>query len=91
MGKASSLKDYRPISLIHSIGKLISKLLVNRLVARLSELVHPGQTAFIKGRYIQDSLKFVQASARLLHAQKTLCLLLKWTSLAPLIPLLGYF
>jgi hypothetical protein len=77
MAEASSLKDYRPISLIHYNGKLISKLLANRLALRLGELVHPGQTAFIKLCYIQDSFKFVQTLARLLHAQKIQCLLLK--------------
>jgi hypothetical protein len=35
-----NLKQYRPISLIHSIGKLLSKLLSNRLAPRLLELVH---------------------------------------------------
>jgi hypothetical protein len=39
--EVASLKDYRPISLIHSLGKLLSKILVNKLTTRLGELVHP--------------------------------------------------
>jgi hypothetical protein len=35
------LKDYRPISLIHCMGKLISKILANRLAPRLQELIDP--------------------------------------------------
>jgi hypothetical protein len=61
------IKDYRPISLIHSIGKLILKVLVNRLAPRLNEVVHQSQSIFIKDRHIQDNFKLVQASAKLLH------------------------
>jgi hypothetical protein len=48
----ASLKDYRSISLVHSLGKLLSKLLANRLATMLGELVHPTQGAFIKGHFI---------------------------------------
>jgi hypothetical protein len=46
---AASLRDYRPISLIHLIGKLLSKVLANRLAPWFHELVHRDQSAFIKG------------------------------------------
>jgi hypothetical protein len=40
--KASSIKDYHPISLIHIVGKLFSKVFANnRLAPKLAELVHP--------------------------------------------------
>jgi hypothetical protein len=68
--EASSIRDYRPISLIHLLGKLFSKVLANRLAPRLHELVHCSQSAFINGRCIHDSFKFVQASAKLLHARR---------------------
>jgi hypothetical protein len=74
---ATNLKQFRPISLIHSVGKLISKLLANMLAPRLSELVHPSQSAFIKQRFIQDSYKYVQSVAKLLHVRRHPSLLLK--------------
>jgi hypothetical protein len=74
---ASTLRQYRPISLIHYMDKLISKLLSNRLAPRLSELVHPSQIAFIKHRFIQDNFKYVQSAAKLLHVRKRHSLLLK--------------
>lgn len=46
---------FRPICLIHSFAKLVSKLLATRLARFLNLLVEPNQSAFIKGRSIQDS------------------------------------
>jgi hypothetical protein len=74
---AASVKDFRPISLIHVIGKLVSKVLANRLAPRLGKLVRANQSAFIKGRAIHDNFKMVQLSAKLLHARKKPCMLLK--------------
>jgi hypothetical protein len=68
--EATSVKDFRPISLIHVIGKLVSKVLANRLAPRLPELVQVNQSTFIKGRTIHDNFLMVQRSAKLLHARK---------------------
>jgi hypothetical protein len=75
--EAVTVRDYRPITLIHSVGKLIAKVMVNRLAPKLGELVHVSQNAFIKGRFIHDSYKLMQASARQLHARRVSCLLFK--------------
>jgi hypothetical protein len=48
------------ISLVHSFAKLITKILAKRLVVRLDEMVSPSQSAFIKGRCIQDNFMLVQ-------------------------------
>jgi hypothetical protein len=53
------------------------KLLANRLAARLHEMVSPNQSAFIKGRFIQDNFMLVQQTSRLLHHQKKASLLFK--------------
>jgi hypothetical protein len=68
--KMECIKDYRPISLIHIIGKLFSKVLANRRAPRLDELIHATQSVFVKGRYIQDNFCFIQASTKLLHASR---------------------
>lgn len=73
----SGLKDYRPISLIHSVGKLFSKGLAMRLAPRMSELVQVNQTAFIKGRRIHENFRSVQLTCCWLHAKKSLAILLK--------------
>jgi hypothetical protein len=74
---AEQVKDFRPISLVHSIAKLITKILANRLAPRLNELVSLNQSAFIKGRFIEDNFMLVQHTSRLFHQQRLSRLLLK--------------
>jgi len=57
---AQMLADFRPISLTHSIAKLISKILAVRLSGELNELISRSQSAFIKKRSIQDNFLYTQ-------------------------------
>jgi hypothetical protein len=75
--EATTIRDYRPISLIHLIGKLISKILADRLASWLNSLILGSQSTFIKGRTIHDSFKFVQASARQLFVRRKPTILFK--------------
>jgi hypothetical protein len=74
---AVEIKDFRPISLIHSVAKLVAKVLSARLAPRMSELVGPQQSVFIRGRCLHDNFQLVQCTARKLHARKTDAILLK--------------
>ncbi|KAJ0554035.1 putative RNA-directed DNA polymerase [Helianthus annuus] len=49
-----SLKDYRPISLVGIVNKVISKVLANRLKKVLNSVISSSQSAFLGGRYILD-------------------------------------
>ncbi|GJR51854.1 RNA-directed DNA polymerase, eukaryota [Tanacetum coccineum] len=51
---ANGVKDFRPISLIGSIYKIIAKILANRLVNVLEDLVNDVQSAFVINRQILD-------------------------------------
>nr|GFC46775.1 RNA-directed DNA polymerase, eukaryota, reverse transcriptase zinc-binding domain protein [Tanacetum cinerariifolium] len=51
---ANMVKDFRPISLIGSIYKIIAKILSNRLVNVLGDIVNEVQSAFIAGRQMLD-------------------------------------
>jgi hypothetical protein len=53
--RVEHVKDFRPISLIHSFAKLVTKVLANRLAGKLNKMISPIQSAFIKGRFIQDN------------------------------------
>ena len=48
------VKDFRPISLMNGVVKILSKVLSLRLAKKLENLVSPNQSAFIKGRNIAD-------------------------------------
>lgn len=71
------LRDYRPISLIHSIGKLFAKGLALRLAPRIHEIVKINQTAFIQGCRIHENFRTVQLACRWLHARRHPTMLLK--------------
>lgn len=62
---SSSLRDYRPVSLYSVIYKVISKVLANRLQICLPSLISLGQSAFVQGGQIFDS---VIAAFELLHS-----------------------
>ena len=53
---AVSIKDFRPISLVGSVYKLLSKVLANRLRAVLENLISESQNSFVGGRQILDSV-----------------------------------
>jgi hypothetical protein len=66
---AASIKDYHPISPVHLVGKLITKVPANRLAPRLEKVIHPSQGSFLWGRVIHDNFRFIQWSAKLLHTR----------------------
>ncbi|KAJ1280495.1 hypothetical protein BS78_04G236900 [Paspalum vaginatum] len=67
---ASEVMDFRPISLVHSFAKLVTKLMANRLASRLPDMVSINQSAFVKGRSIQDNFLLVQQLTRCLYRKK---------------------
>lgn len=74
---ATRLIDYQPISLIHSVAKLIAKVLSIRLSKMIQTIISPAQTTFLKSKCIQDSFLYVQNGVRALHGKKHPALLLK--------------
>ncbi|KAK1603765.1 hypothetical protein QYE76_027438 [Lolium multiflorum] len=74
---AEEISDYRPISLIHAIAKILSKTLANRLGPLMDELVSNAQSAFIKKRSIHDNFIYVKNLATSYHRNKTPALLFK--------------
>jgi len=52
---AEELMDFRPISLIGGVYKIIAKLLTERMKTVMGELVDEHQMAFLKGRQIMDA------------------------------------
>uniref|UniRef100_A0A2N9G1C3 Reverse transcriptase domain-containing protein n=1 Tax=Fagus sylvatica TaxID=28930 RepID=A0A2N9G1C3_FAGSY len=54
--EAREVKDFRPISLVGSVYKILAKVLANRLRLVLHKLISASQNAFMKGQQILDSV-----------------------------------
>jgi hypothetical protein len=61
--------DFRPISLVHAIQRIFSKILSNRLQDEIQHLVDCAQTGFVKNRQITEG--YVYAQHILHHARQT--------------------
>ena len=61
----TKLKNWRPISLLSVIYKLVSGAIAERLKTTLSKIISDCQTGFIKDRFISDSTRLIYD---LLHA-----------------------
>ncbi|RVW29580.1 Exonuclease 1 [Vitis vinifera] len=53
---AEDLRDFRPISLVGGLYKLLAKVLVNRLKKVMGKVVSSAQNAFVEGRQILDAV-----------------------------------
>ena len=51
-GNVEDIKDYRPISLLGDLYKILAKVLVNKLRNVIGKVVSPSQNTFIEGRQI---------------------------------------
>lgn len=50
------MKEYRPISLVGCLYKLILKVLARRLAKVLGKVIEESQNAFVEGRQILDTV-----------------------------------
>jgi hypothetical protein len=59
--------DYKPISLLNSSIKLITKVLANKLQTVIPKIIHQNQYGFIKSRSIHDCLTWLFEYLHLCH------------------------
>ncbi|KAL6322576.1 hypothetical protein AAG906_009887 [Vitis piasezkii] len=55
-GGAEDLKDFKPISLVGSLYKLLAKVLANRIKKVMGKVISESQNAFVEGRQILDAV-----------------------------------
>jgi mannosylglycoprotein endo-beta-mannosidase len=61
-GDRSKLRNWRPITLLGSVYKILAKTLAGRLQAFLPGVIKPNQTGFVEGRSILDNVFIAQDS-----------------------------
>nr|GEU64493.1 RNA-directed DNA polymerase, eukaryota, reverse transcriptase zinc-binding domain protein [Tanacetum cinerariifolium] len=74
---ANLVKDFRPITLIGSIYKIIAKILTNRLVGVLGGIVNEVQSAFVTDRQILDGLFILNEVSQWCKTKKKQALIFK--------------
>ncbi|MCH81438.1 ribonuclease H protein, partial [Trifolium medium] len=75
-----SLGDFRPISLLGRLYKIIAKVLTERLSRVMDSLVETTQSAFIKGRNLVDGVVVVNEVVDMARRTSVSCLILKYVS-----------
>lgn len=63
-------QEYRPISLIHGIQRIFSKILAIRLQPKIAKLVDTTQTGFVKNRQITEGFIYAQHILHHTYQQK---------------------
>ena len=82
---ASSMKKFRPITLLNCSFKIFTKVLTNRLYKILQRLVASNQSAFLKGRYILERVLVLHETMNILHKEKNTRFFLRLILRKPLI------
>ena len=59
-GERNNVANYRPITILNTDYKIMTKALANKLAAIAPSLIHRDQAGFIKGRNIYDQVKLAK-------------------------------
>jgi len=66
----SDLGDYRPISLVGCVYKMIAKILANRLKRVLNKIIDINQSTFLSGRGLLDSVLIANKTVDFLRKER---------------------
>ena len=69
------VRDFRPISLLGGVYKIVAKVLANRIRLLIPKLVHPNQAGFVHGHSLAESCLSVWAGVEESHKQGDFILL----------------
>jgi len=72
-----TLKEYRPISLLGCLYKILLKVLAYKLSKMMNSIIFGSQSAFLKGRHLVDGVLVVNEVVDLTKKSNRECLILK--------------
>jgi hypothetical protein len=75
--EATSIRKFRPISLLNCSFKIFTKVLTNRITGILQKLIASNQSAFLKGRFILESVVTAHEILHSVHSTNQQGLVLK--------------
>ena len=70
------IKNWRPISLLNVVYKIVSTCLANRLRKVLSVVIHTDQKGFLPGRFIGKNIRMIYDIIALVEKQNLSCTLM---------------
>jgi retron-type reverse transcriptase len=74
---STTVNDFRPIALLNSSVKLLTKLLANQLQQVILRVIYQNQYGFLKSRSIKDCLALSFEYMHLCHRSKKQLVILK--------------
>jgi hypothetical protein len=77
ISNAHAIPNFRPISLLGSVYKVVAKVLASRLRVVMGKLISRNQSAFIKGRLLVDGVLTINEVVDYAKRAKKKCLILK--------------
>ncbi|GKV04879.1 hypothetical protein SLEP1_g16976 [Rubroshorea leprosula] len=73
----TTLKEYRPVSMVGSLYKILAKVLANRLRKVIGKVISMTQSAFLEGRQLIDSVLVLNELVHDLKRRKEMGILFK--------------
>lgn len=67
---AKTMEKFRPISLLNCCFKIFTKVLTNRLALIIGRLIFEFQSAFVRGRYILESVVTAHEIVHVVHSSR---------------------
>lgn len=64
------ITDFRPISICNVTGKVITKIIANRMKEILPHIISASQSAFLKGRSISDNFLLAHELSHFINSRK---------------------
>lgn len=68
--EAKTMNKFTPISLLNCCFKIFTKVLTNRLVMNIGRLISEFQSAFVRGRYILESVVTAHEIVHAVHSSE---------------------